>query len=115
MLFYGIQYRFHQAYNAAVTIDIYELRLPDRPPLSNRNTPWMKCITLFWNLANGPTIGNIISPRLALTTAEHAGHVVGRNSSIIQRPILIIPNSDVTHLYFPLVLQMLWVIIITFN
>ncbi|POW19719.1 hypothetical protein PSHT_04349 [Puccinia striiformis] len=84
-------------------------------------------VTLFLNLANDPTIERIITPRLALTTAEYFAyqlekHVLvlltdmssyadalrevsaareevpeGRNGSITQIPILTMPNDDITH------------------
>jgi V-type H+-transporting ATPase subunit B len=115
-----------------------------------QETGAMERTTLFLNLANDPTIERIITPRLALTTAEYlayerelhvlviltdmtsyadalrevsaareevpgrrgypgymytdlatlyerAGRVHGRNGSSTQRPILTMPNNDITH------------------
>ncbi|KAI7756936.1 hypothetical protein M8C21_014387 [Ambrosia artemisiifolia] len=83
----------------------------------------MERVTLFLNLANDPTIERIITPRIALTTAEYlayecgkhvlviltdmssyadalrerAGRIEGRKGSITQIPILTMPNDDITH------------------
>merc|ERR1711998_412372 len=69
----------------------------------------MENVVLYLNLANDPTIERIVTPRLALTAAEHfmytdlatiyerAGRVEGINGSITQFPILTMPNDDITH------------------
>ncbi|KAI6690837.1 hypothetical protein NL676_027665 [Syzygium grande] len=84
----------------------------------------MERVTLFLNLANDPTIERIITPRIALTTAEYLAydcgkHVLviltdmssyadalrevsaareeGERGSITQIPILTMPNDDITH------------------
>merc|ERR550537_1560735 len=83
----------------------------------------MEKVVLFLNLANDPTIERIITPRIALTTAEYlareevpgrrgypgymytdlatiyerAGRIEGRKGSITQLPILTMPNDDITH------------------
>nr|XP_027202880.1 V-type proton ATPase subunit B-like [Dermatophagoides pteronyssinus] len=68
-------------------------------------------VVLFLNLANDSTVERIITPRIALTTAEYlaynrelhvfvilrAGRVEGCNGSITQFPILTMPNDDITH------------------
>ena len=49
----------------------------------------IKCsVTLFLNLANDPTIERIITPRLALTTAEYFAYQV----SIISGPLSCMLN-----------------------
>ncbi|CAJ1419647.1 unnamed protein product [Effrenium voratum] len=85
----------------------------------------MENVVLFMNLANDPTIERIVTPRLALTTAEYFAYTreqhvfviltdmssyadalrevsaareeVPGNGSITQFPILTMPNDDITH------------------
>jgi V-type H+-transporting ATPase subunit B len=40
-------------------------------------------VTLFLNLANDPTIERIITPRLALTTAEYLAYECGKHVLVI--------------------------------
>ncbi|RWR73423.1 V-type proton ATPase subunit B 2-like protein isoform X2 [Cinnamomum micranthum f. kanehirae] len=43
----------------------------------------MERVTLFLNLANDPTIERIITPRIALTTAEHLAYECGKHVLVI--------------------------------
>ncbi|KAL6218018.1 hypothetical protein ACLB2K_011235 [Fragaria x ananassa] len=43
----------------------------------------MERVTLFLNLANDPTIERIITPRIALTTAEYLAYVCGKHVLVI--------------------------------
>ena len=44
----------------------------------------MENVCLFLNLANDPTIERIITPRLALTTAEYLAYQVTRETRRVQ-------------------------------
>lgn len=43
----------------------------------------MERVTLFLNLANDPTIERIITPRIALTTAEYLAYECGKHVLVI--------------------------------
>merc|ERR1719515_225839 len=53
----------------------------------------MENVVLFLNLANDPTIERIITPRIALTTAEYLAYECGKHVLAI----LTVPNDDITH------------------
>lgn len=80
-----------QAGTSWTSINTHKAPHPAHQPLHNDNTTWqdfeengsMDKTVLFLNLANDPTIERIITPRIALTTAEYLAYECGMHVLVI--------------------------------
>ena len=68
---------------AAMGVNLETARLSFKPRLSRSNGSHGEGGALFLNLANDPTIERIITPRLALTTAEYLAYECGKHVLVI--------------------------------